>query len=313
MSNSGLRIVFLGMCYVGSPPALQALLQAGYDVRAVVIPGPPGGPPVLELPQPAPSRTGIIPLTTPGQNMSATQPDDELLTLARRHGIPVLAMPTLRHERALAAIAQRAPDLIVASCFPLRVPRAVRDLARLGCLNVHPSLLPRWRGPEPVFWALRAGDEVTGVTIHLMDAGWDTGPIIAQERISWPDGARLPEIERMLSERGAELLLTAIEGLVSGQLVPEPQAAAGATYAPFPQPEDSIITTDWDAAHAYRFARAIAPLQEAITIRIAATGQKLLVADALGWLPDRDQQTVLRNENIVVIPFTSGTVQFRVE
>ncbi len=314
MSNSvKLRIVVLGMCYLGSPPALRALLRAGHDVRAVVIPGPPGGPPVLELPQPAPSRTGIIPLPTLGQNPSGTQPeDDELLTLARRQGIPVLAMPTLRHERAVAAIARRAPDLIVASCFPLRVPRAVRDLPRLGCLNVHPSLLPRWRGPEPVFWALRAGDEVTGVTIHLMDAGWDTGPVIAQERISWPDGARLPEIERMLSERGAELLIAAIAGLERGTLVPTPQAADGATYAPFPQPEDYIITTEWDAARAYRFARAIAPLQEAITVRIAATGQELLVADALAWTPTLlPMQRLSSFGHSVDITFSRGTVRFR--
>jgi methionyl-tRNA formyltransferase len=242
----------------------------------------------------------------------AGQPeDDELLALAHHAGIPVLAMPSLRHERAVAAIAQCSPDLIVASCFPLYVPRAVRNLARLGCLNVHPSLLPRWRGPEPVFWALRAGDDVTGVTIHLMSAGWDTGPILAQEPVSWPEGARLPEIERMLSERGAELLLTAIEGLVSGTTVPTPQDASGATYAPFPQPEDSIISTAWDARHAFRFARAIAPLFPVIGVHIISTNERLHVAGAISWSPGAANVPVQQRGDMVTVAFTAGVVQFR--
>ncbi len=315
MSNAGkLRIVFLGMCYLGSPPALRALLRAGYEVSAVIIPGPAGAPPVLQLPsRPAPPHGITIPLTPVSDDSSpnARSDDDELIALAHQSGIPVLAMPSLRHERAIEAIAARSPDLIVASCFPLRVPRPVRSLPRLGCLNVHPSLLPRWRGPEPVFWALRAGDEETGVTIHLMDAGWDTGPILVQERVSWPEGARLPEIERMLSERGAELLLTAIEGLVSGRLVPAPQDDALATYAPVPRPEDYVITTDRDARWAYRFARAIAPLVPAIEVRIVASGATIRVRDAVSWFPTPLPPITARQAaGIIDIAFTSGIVCF---
>lgn len=280
----------------------------------MIIPGPAGAPSVLRLPRrTAPSHGVTIPLApVPGQSSPNDRPDeDELLALAQQSGIPVLAMPSLRHERAVAAIAQFSPDLIVASCFPLYVPREVRDLPRFGCLNVHPSLLPRWRGPEPVFWALRAGDDTTGVTIHLMSAGWDTGAIVAQERVSWPEGARLPEIEHMLSERGAELLLTAIEGLVSGRLVPAPQDDEQATYAPVPQPEDYVITTDWEAHRAYRFARAIAPLVPAIEVRIGATGERLQVSDALAWLPLLQPDIELQALNRVIdVAFAGGTVRF---
>ena len=119
-----------------------------------------------------------------------------------------LDIPSLR-----ANLATIAPDLVVVACFPWRLPEWLLALPRHGCLNVHPSLLPDGRGPDPVFWAFRWGLRETGVTIHRVDAGFDTGPIVAQRRLAIPPDATIPSLERDLAEAGAALLLDALPGL----------------------------------------------------------------------------------------------------
>ncbi|HEY8447985.1 MAG TPA: methionyl-tRNA formyltransferase [Thermomicrobiales bacterium] len=297
------RIVFFGMLSHGSAPALQALLDAGHDVRALVMPGEHGDAPVVELPPPdAPAGSEAVPEIDPRQA--------ELIGMAWQAGIPVLAASTLRHRDAVTAIARHDPDLIVVSCFSLRVPKAVLELPRLGCLNVHPSLLPRWRGPEPVFWALRAGDEQTGVTIHFMDAGWDTGPIVGQRRLPWPAAERLPEIERSLAEAGAALLIETIADLCAGNAHPLPQDAANATHAPAPKAEDYVISTGWSAYRAYRFARAVAPAAPSLSVRVADTDETIPVQDALSWSPSKPAAPVVRHKDTIEIAFSPGMVRF---
>lgn len=242
-----LRVTFLGMACAGSGPVLAALLAAaGVEVVSAVLAAPDGA-----------------------GGASAVE------RIAAAAGRPVVAAGSM--AEAAARVAADAPDAVVVACFPWRLPADVRARPRLGCLNVHPSLLPRGRGPEPVFWTLRRGEQDTGATVHRMDAGWDTGPILAQARFPVPADPRAPDLERALMTLGGRLLVEALPRLVDGSLRPVSQDDLAATAAPVPAPADWWLLTSLPAAWAWRFARGVAPL-----------GGPLAVQGGFGLLPVRD-------------------------
>ncbi len=301
-----LGVVLFGMRYVGSPPALRALLAAGYDVRAVVMPGPPG---MTALPPRADGGIGrgdFIPLTE-----TSAEGEPHVDEIARAAGVPVLLTGSLRRQDVIAAIAAFRPDVIAVSCFTLRVPPALLGLPRFGCVNVHPSLLPRNRGVDPVFWTLRRGEQETGVTIHLMDEGYDSGPILIQERVAVPDGVRLPDFERRLSELGGRLLVRAIEGVAKGELVPVRQDDRLATTAPEPTDEDYVVPTDRPAEWAYNFVRGVAPLDGPLVVQDVASGDRIRVRDAVSYSRDgRQARPVERTGGEISVQFAPGVVGF---
>lgn len=162
-------------------------------------------------------------------------------------------------RQANQALARLAPDIAVAACFPWRLSPAAVQAPRLGVVNIHPSLLPEGRGPEPVFWAFRNGLRETGVSVHRMDAGLDTGPILAQERTPIPEAADAVSLECDLMALGAELLANAWPALTAGtaRFVPQPP---GGSYQTAPAAADWFISPLLPAAWAWRFSRAVAPL-----------------------------------------------------
>jgi methionyl-tRNA formyltransferase len=212
---------------------------------------------------------------------------------------------------ASAALRDAAPQVAVAACFPWRLLRAAREAPPLGILNVHPSLLPAGRGPHPVFWTLRRGERVSGVTVHRMDAGLDTGPIVAQAEMPVPEGVRAPELERELMTRGGRLLVEALPGLLHGTRVPRPQTTAGISYAPQPSAADWTIASSLPAAWAWRFARGVAPLGGPLTV--IAGGATIRVVDALDWSPDEpvQERRVDEGDGVIRVRFSPGWVRFR--
>jgi len=269
------RVVYFGMRCAFSLPPLEALLAARYEVRAVIVPGPPGGPVVhWRIPRPA----GVVPLAVDGRTSPAT-----LDQVAGGAGVPLLEVVNLTDREVIEAIRGLAPDVIAVACFPWRIPRAVRGLPRLGCLNVHPSLLPRWRGPEPIFWTFHAGDTETGATVHLMDGGFDTGPVVLQERITIPLGIDGPTLERNLAQLGGQVLVRAIGGLANGELAPVPQDASNATLAPEPDDVDLELDLSRPARRVFEFVRGVAPLCGQLTVVDPVTKQRRLIDDALDF------------------------------
>lgn len=172
-------------------------------------------------------------------------------------------------------IAALAPDVIVVACFPWRVPRTIRDIPRFGCLNVHPSLLPDGRGPEPVFWSFRRGLRRTGVTIHRMDDGLDTGPILAQHASDIGANATIVTLEADLARIGGQLLHGVIRDLAAGTARERLQPPGNWPVAPFPSRQDLVATTEWSATHVASFIRAVAPVHGPVSLRIAASGRNL--------------------------------------
>jgi len=149
----------------------------------------------------------------------------------------------------------------VGACFPWKIPASVRAALRGGVLNIHPSLLPSLRGPDPVFHTYRDGLEVTGVTVHLMDDGWDSGPILARESIPVPDDGRMEDLEASLAHMGGRLLGRVASPWCAGVVEPIVQDESLASWAPIPSERDRLIPTGLTVSQASRFVRACGPLR----------------------------------------------------
>ncbi|NQW09602.1 MAG: methionyl-tRNA formyltransferase [Alphaproteobacteria bacterium] len=199
------------LAFLGSPdfavPTLRALIDAGH--RIVCVYAQP----------PRPAGRGQKPRPTPVQAAAAAA------------GIPVRTPTTLRDPDEQAAFAALDLDAAVVVAYGLILPPAILSAPRLGCLNVHASLLPRWRGAAPIQRAILAGDTETGVTIMQMDTGLDTGPTLLRRSLPITPETTGQSLHDALSELGAELIAPALAGLADGSVTPTPQSDDGVTYA----------------------------------------------------------------------------------
>lgn len=173
------------------------------------------------------------------------------------------------------------PDLVIAACYPWRLSRRARAAARYGILNIHPSLLPRGRGPDPVFWVYRHGARETGVTLHLMDDGLDTGPILAQQRLAVPAALDAVTLEHHLFEIGARVTASLVPRVLAGNAVAVRQDDLAATYNPAPAAHDWIISPLLPAAWAWRFVQGVAPLHGPLAVH--RHGKLVPVRHILTW------------------------------
>ncbi|WP_420467151.1 methionyl-tRNA formyltransferase [Panacagrimonas sp.] len=202
-----MRLVFAGTPAF-AVPALQALAAAGHDIVGVYTqPDRPAGR---------------------GRKLSPSA----VAECAARLRLSVFKPEKLRGDpTALAQLAALRPQCMVVVAYGLILPQAVLDIPDFGCLNIHASLLPRWRGAAPVQRAILAGDVETGVTIMQMDAGLDTGPMLLRRAVPIPSHSTAGELQDRLSTCGAELIVQALQGLQAGTLSPQAQPAQGVTYA----------------------------------------------------------------------------------
>ena len=178
---------------------------------------------------------------------------------ARRFGIPVLTPKTLRSEDAQAEFRAHEADAAVVVAYGLILPKPILDAPRLGCMNVHASLLPRWRGAAPINRAIMAGDSETGVAVMRMEEGLDTGPVAMAERVPIAADATAGELHDMLSRLGADLMGRALGGLERGALTFTPQPEDGVSYAAKMDKAETRIdwTRSWRDVHNH--SRGLAP------------------------------------------------------
>jgi methionyl-tRNA formyltransferase len=216
-----LRIVFAGTPEF-SVPALDALYAAGHTVVAACTqPDRPAGR---------------------GRVLTAGPVKQRALAL----GIPVEQPATLKTPDAVARVASYAPDLMVVVAYGLILPQAILDVPRRGCLNIHGSLLPRWRGAAPIHRAILAGDERTGITIMKMDAGLDTGPMLLTRATAIGEEETSGQLHDRLAALGAAAVVDAIDEWTAGRIAPVPQPTAGVTYAAKIRKDEAVI--DWTCA-----------------------------------------------------------------
>lgn len=304
-SAGSLRVIYLGMFGRLSAIPLARLLAAGVQVCGVVVPAPGGitdAPPILRR-EPIAQRVGI-PLIKPLAQQT-------IVDLAWARAIPVFEISSPGASQTLTALAQLQPDLACVSCFSLRLPDALLRLPPLGFLNIHPSLLPAYRGPAPLFWALRNGERRTGVTVHVMDEGLDTGDIVLQASIDLSDGMTGQEIERTCAELGGQLLLEAIRTLERGTLRRSRQPVGGSYYG-WPAPGDFALDTGWPARRAFNFMRGTAEWGYPYLVEVG--GQRMALRSALSFAEDEHLGVPFcRSEQEVAIQFTPGVVRAAME
>lgn len=206
MAAAPLRVAFAGTPEFAAC-ALDAILAAGYDVPLVLT---------------QPDRPA-------GRGMKLTPSPVKQLALAR--GIEVDQPEKLRTDEQRSRLVACAPDLLVVAAYGLILPKAVLELPRLGCINIHASLLPRWRGAAPIHRAIEAGDAETGITIMQMDEGLDTGAMLLTRRLPIQPTDTTASLHDRLATLGGECIVSALAELDTGRLTPEPQPAEGVTYA----------------------------------------------------------------------------------
>ena len=218
---------------------------------------------------------------------------------------PWYRSPSPRATRRL--LEQLEPDLVIAACYPWRLSARARAIPRFGILNMHPSPLPHGRGPDPTFWVFRNGERNAGVTIHLMDDGLDTGPILIQQVLAVPEEMDAAKLELHLFESGARLAAGILPQVLTGAATYVPQDHDAATYQPAPVAQDWLISPLLPAAWAWRFARGVESLHGPLTVQ--SRGTLVPVRRAIAWgeqcspLPEPPPGTLL-------VQFRPGWVLF---
>ena len=200
---------------------------------------------------------------------------------AARRGIPVFQPEKARHPDAVARIGAEAPDLIVVAAYGHILPKSILDIPRLGCINVHASLLPKYRGAAPINWAVARGETVTGITIMRMDEGMDTGPMLHVREMPVGEEDTAETMYSKLSILGAEALREALRGLREGTLAGTPQDAALATYAPMLKKEHGRIDWSRPAREVLNLVRGMTPWPSAFALH-AGKALKILSSAVAG-------------------------------
>ncbi|MDW3204886.1 MAG: methionyl-tRNA formyltransferase [Alphaproteobacteria bacterium] len=268
----------LRLAFMGTPgfsvPALDAIVRAGHEVEAVY----------TQPPRPA--------------NRGKKETPSPVHLAALKMGIPVRHPASLKTPEAQAAFADLRLDAAVVVAYGLILPKPILEMPKFGCLNIHASLLPRWRGAAPIQRAILAGDEETGISIMQMDEGLDTGPVLLEEPMQILHRATAQDLHDDLAHLGARLIVEALDGLVDGSIRPTPQPDGGVTYAEKLRKSEGLIDWSESAAELDRRVRALTPWPGCY---FNHGGERIKLLSALPGMPDRNAApgTVLNDEGLI--------------
>ncbi len=229
-----MRLVFMGTPEFATV-LLKEIVRRGHEVAAVY------------TQPPRPAGRGMEPKKSPVQ------------LLAESLGLPVFSPRSLRREAETAAFAAHAADVAVVAAYGLILPRAILEAPRFGCLNLHGSLLPRWRGAAPIQRAVMAGDKESGVGVMKMEEGLDTGPVASEARVAIGPDMTAGELHDALAALGAPLMADALETLTQGELAFTPQSVEGVTYAQKIDKVEARIGWTRPAAELHNLVRGLSP------------------------------------------------------
>lgn len=238
------------VCFIGMPgtfsfAAFNVLCEHGISISQVILAGyAPGALPIKHLP--------VSFSIKPDQQSSSIQ------QLAARHDIPVTFLGHVKNRQQQwqqlcnNVTGITPPDYVFVACFPEKLPAALVNWPRDKSINLHPSLLPKYRGPDPLFWQLRHNESHTGISLHLLGDRLDAGPILYQREMTYPVGATRTELHILLATQGA---LGFIQLITTGEFVAMEQDVSQATYQPMPTKSDYRVEPHWSAEHAHKFLR----------------------------------------------------------
>jgi methionyl-tRNA formyltransferase len=277
-----------GFCF----HALKALRDSRVKVAGVVIvsgSGEHASRPVIR---------GSIPLSQPGS----------VSDLAAREGIDTIRAENTREPWVRELARGVNPDVALVACLPERLDEFWISLSPAGCFNLHPSLLPAYRGPAPLFWQLRDGLEETGVSVHRVEARMDAGPILLREAHAIEPDDNLATLNAALAAAGARAFALALGDIVAGKAQTRPQDGALASAHPWPQDKDFSLDPAWSARRAFRFASATAALGRPYRMETkdgALVIERVLDFDAEGVL----ERAYRGAGGVLTIRFAEGTMR----
>ena len=227
---------------------------------------------------------------------------------AQAANLPVFQPNTLKDPQAVSFLQDLKPDLIVVAAFGQILRRNVLDMPRQGCINIHASLLPRWRGASPVTAAILAGDAETGITLMQMDPGLDTGPIIRQRAMPITPQHTGQSLTAELSFMGADLLIETLPDWLDGKITPQPQDDALATLARRIKKEQGLLNWRQSALQIDRQVRAFFPWPGAFTHWQGKTLKVLSVAAAVDWAEDLPPGRVFKLGKEIAVAASQGAI-----
>jgi len=280
------RIVMFGLQCAFTDAVAAGLVERGLPPLALIIQGHPN----LERPVHVGTQRSRLPI-------AGTQPTN----VAREY--PTFQIGNLTSLPTLELIESFRPDVIVVACFLSLIPYAIRDIPRWTAINIHPSLLPAHRGPDPLFWIMRDGGAGCGVTVHEMSSRFDAGDILAQRAIPYPQGTREHNLERLLARAGAELVSEIITSRTSGGPHRRAQDESAATYESWPDASDYLISVDRPVRDAWNFIRGVSG--RGVPVRIETGSGVLCVSDATDYQTSSAPPAML-NDGEIVIEFLGG-------
>ena len=282
------------LIFMGTPefavPTLARLIEDGHEVRAAFTqPDKPAGR---------------------GKHLQA--PPVKLFALER--GIPVHQPARIKtNEEVRAAFETIAPDACVVAAYGKILPEWLLGIPRLGCINVHASLLPKYRGAAPINWAIANGETVTGVTIMQMDAGMDTGPMLASRAIAIGDEETAPQLSSRLAQVGAEVLSETLPAVERRQIAPTPQDEREATYAPILKREDGLVDWRMSAREIANRMRAFQPWPGTYTTFRGARLTFWRAREVENKSESAEPGTITGIDNSGIIVACAGSTSLRVE
>ena len=324
-----MRVLFLGMSAPFSRIVLGRLLSSRVDIAAVLLAGARFRPLSQEFRYGStqlesrdastelPVLNPDVPLGAHDKTVGGAVSDGVASTKPTATGSPVGKVPLadlaeieffecndVGDPEVVQFMADLDFDIACVACWHRPIPYHVLKRPRHGFLNVHPSLLPAYRGPEPLFWQFRAGETRTGVTVHWMDSGLDTGDIAAQKSVRFADGIRVSEAETMCASAGGLLLAEALNALEQEQL--ERRSQQSGSYFPAPSLDDFAVDADWPARRAFNFVRAAA--EYGFPFHIEVDGEKRWFRDAVDWHETKASAPARKLAGCAALHFQDGVL-----
>jgi len=287
-------MVFFGTLSLFSYAVLSELLILKANVRSIV------------LAKSAPDK--ILTSNHTQFGLIQTSKHKTIEVLALEQGIPIIYVQNIEDPHFFAQLKAYDALFFVVACFPYLIPQSIWELPKLSSLNIHPSLLPHFRGPSPLFWQLKAGSKVFGITIHQLNQYFDQGNILLQKKVSLKDGIRGRSIDRLFGTIAAKMLVS-----LAANYCPEPTDSVisekqDSRYYPIPQASDFTIPLTWSAKHAFNFMRGTEEWEVPYPIEIG--NKQFRLSRALAYSPLGKQPLPYNIEaNTITIQFSQGLLQ----
>jgi methionyl-tRNA formyltransferase len=290
-----MKILFIGSSSPLSLIPLNKILQSEHSICAVG----------MEVTQTNPFYNYLFPVKTDSNSLNFHHLD----SFAKQNHLPVITFN--KHiAHYVDVIKKYAPDIILVSCFGKKLPTEILSIPAMGCFNLHPSLLPQYRGPTPVFWQFRNGAEQFGVTLHLMTTNFDDGHIIGQSSIDLNDGTHHMQAKLQLSEIAADLIIDVLNDFSSFIKNVENQSEHSSSYYSYPAQEDYTVSTTWSAKRLYNFIKAYQ--NNSIVFPCEYNNQTFNLIEAIHYDLNADTGFKLTND-FITLPCSSGYLKAKIQ